>query len=562
MKFFRVLCVLCGLVLSAAALDREAFTFTKYDLQVRVEPEQQRLGVRGRIALRNDSDAPQKNVALQISSTLSWRSIQAGGKPLEFVSQPYVSDVDHTGSLSEAIVLLPQAILPKGTLELSVGYEGTIPLDATRLARIGVPEEIAQHSDWDQISKAATAVRGIGYVAWYPVAIESATLSEGNSVFEALGRWRSREINSAATITFCADSGGAEPAVIIANGTPASAAGPGCRRYDFSAIGAGGLTFAFGAYTSLSKPSLDVEYLPDHRVAAEAYALATDLAASFVSDWFGPPRQSGTVVELADADAAPYESGTFLFTPLKPDADSRAAQLTAVYQLMHATIDSPRLWIYEGLAHFAQAVYREQHSGRQSALDLMAQRAGGLADAEKAFGQGDAARQSLINTTIEDFYRNKATYVWWMLRDQVGEPALKKALAAYRADQDKEPSYVQHLIEAQSKRDLEWFFDDWVYRDRGLPDFRVESAYARAILGGGYMVTITVENLGNAGAEVPVTLHFQGGEVGEKLEVRAKAKAVTRLESSSTPLEVVVNDGSVPESDMSNNSFKIQAGSN
>ena len=35
---------------------------------------------------------------------------------------------------------------------------------------------------------------------------------------------------------------------------------------------------------------------------------------------------------------------------------------------------------------------------------------------------------------------------------------------------------------ASAKRDLEWFFDDWVYRDRGLPDFRVESAYARKLL--------------------------------------------------------------------------------
>ena len=33
------------------SLDREAFTFTSYDLNVRVEPEQQRLGVRGKITL-------------------------------------------------------------------------------------------------------------------------------------------------------------------------------------------------------------------------------------------------------------------------------------------------------------------------------------------------------------------------------------------------------------------------------------------------------------------------------------------------------------------------------
>jgi len=166
MRFLCALCVLCGF--QSFALDREAFTFTNYDLDVRVEPEQQRLAVRGKLTLRNDSASAQKNISLQVSSTLDWRSIQVSGKPVQFVTQPYTSDIDHTGALSEAIVTLPQAVPPKGTIELDIGYEGTIPLDATRLTRIGVPEELAKHSDWDQIGRSFTAVRGIGYVAWYP----------------------------------------------------------------------------------------------------------------------------------------------------------------------------------------------------------------------------------------------------------------------------------------------------------------------------------------------------------------------------------------------------------
>src|SRR5215467_9017700 len=98
MRFLCVLCVLCGLRVSSFALDRHAFTFTHYDLNARIEPEQQRLAVRGKIALRNDSDTVQKNAVLQISSTLSWLSIQHEGKPVEFVSQQYTSDIDHTGA--------------------------------------------------------------------------------------------------------------------------------------------------------------------------------------------------------------------------------------------------------------------------------------------------------------------------------------------------------------------------------------------------------------------------------------------------------------------------------
>src|ERR1700730_12834544 len=193
MKSLRVLLVLCGVLVQAQAIDREAFTFTNYNLDVRIESEQQRLAVRGKITLRNDSTSPQKNLALQISSTLDWRSIQFEGKPVQFVSQPYTSDIDHTGALSEAIVTLPRGIPSKGTVEVEIGYEGIIPLDTTRLTRIEVPVEVARHSDWDRIDKSFTAVRGIGYVAWYPLATESANLSEGNSVFEAVARWKARE---------------------------------------------------------------------------------------------------------------------------------------------------------------------------------------------------------------------------------------------------------------------------------------------------------------------------------------------------------------------------------
>ena len=150
---FCFLCIFCTAAITAFSLDREAFTFTKYDLDARVEPDLQRLGVRGTITLRNDSQAPQKIAVLQISSSLDWRSIRAAGKQLQFVAQSYTSDIDHTGALSEAIVTLPEPVPPKGTVDLEIAYEGVIVLDATRLTRIDTPESIANSTDWDQIER-------------------------------------------------------------------------------------------------------------------------------------------------------------------------------------------------------------------------------------------------------------------------------------------------------------------------------------------------------------------------------------------------------------------------
>src|SRR5438552_1810394 len=178
-----VLSVLCG---PAFALDREAFTFTDYKLNLELDPAQHALAVSGTVTLLNDSLAPQKNAVLQISSSLEWQSIKLAGKQMLSLTHPYESDVDHTGSLSEAVITLPQPIAPNQTLKLEIAYAGKIDQDATRLERIGTPKHDALASDWDAISPEFTALRGAGYVAWYPISITAVTIEEPASLSRAL----------------------------------------------------------------------------------------------------------------------------------------------------------------------------------------------------------------------------------------------------------------------------------------------------------------------------------------------------------------------------------------
>jgi hypothetical protein len=570
--FLRVLCVLCGSVLNCFSLDREAFTFTNYDLNLQIEPEQHRLGVRGKITLRNDSPTPQKIAVLQISSSLDWRTIKLsdteGGKPVQFVTQPYTSDIDHTGALSEAIVTLPQPVAPKGTIDLEIGYEGVILLDATRLTRIDTPEDKAKSSDWDQISSDFTAVRGAGYVAWYPIATEAANLSEGTNLFEVVAGWKARESQSRLHLKIDVSQDGHQPPFeLLLNNeecgffldamASVQHAGSDCV---YQLTGSTVPAFLIANYDIVNRDLITVYHLPSHAAAAETYADAAGRVAPLVTDWFGKQHERAEVADLPDPNAAPFESGSLLLTPLA-HADAKLAGLAATHQLTHAAFSSPRPWINEGLAHFAQALYLEQQKGRQAALDYMGLHRAAFLDAEKRTGlprSDDETTHSLVNTTSEELYRSKAMCVWWMMRDMVGDAALKKALAAYHAEPDNDPSYMPRLVAAQTQRNLEWFFDDWVYRDRGLPDFKVESAFSRKATEATFIVTVTIDNLGTAGAEVPVIVKFGGGEVTKRLEVRAKNKATTRIEVPSPPQEVVVNDGSVPESYTTNNTFKIE----
>ncbi len=562
------LSVLCTSVVNCFSLDREAFSFTNYDLNVQVEPEQHRLGVRGKITLRNDSQSPQKIAVLQVSSSLDWRSVKAADKALQYVTQPYTSDIDHTGALSEAIVTLPTPVAPKATIDLEIAYEGVILLDATRLTRIGTPEEAANSTDWDQIGPNFAAVRGVGYVAWYPIATEVANLSEGNSLFEVLGRWKNREAGSKMRLQIALTTDNSEPPQILFNGATCPnkmQESMGVSRflwdctYQPSRLDAP--TIVVANYLVLERPAIEVRYLRGHDASAANFADEAQKLLPLITEWFGTQREKAKTGDLPDPKAAPFESGALLLTPLASE-DSKLAGLAAAHQLTHAAFLSFRPWIEEGLAHFAQALYLEREKGRPAALDYMGLHRAALTQLEAPTTVPrfeDQTNRSLVNATDEELHRSKAMCVWWMLRDMVGEAALKEALAAYRPEQDTESAYMPRLIAAHTQRDLQWFFDDWVYRDRGLPDFKVESAFSRKTMIGSFMLTITLDNLGTAGAEVPVVIKYSGGEIMRRLEGQAKNKTVTRIEVPAAPQEIVVNDGSVPESDMTNNTFKIES---
>lgn len=550
-----LLLVLCGWPLIApaiasAAVDREAFTFTNYGLSVRVDPAQHRLSARGKVTLRNDASSPQKYATLQISSSLSWQAIKVDGKPVEFVSQPYASDIDHTGALSEAIVTLPTPIVPKATVEVEVGYDGVVVQDATRVTRIGVPEAVAKHTEWDQISDAFTAVRGIGYVTWYPVAMEAASLSDGNSVEEAVGRWKVREAEATMSVKFESTGGGS----IFFSGTAQNVeANEGTSHAQaFSAVpGTSVPVFVQANYRKLRPDEhSEVFFLAEQEDAAKTYGDALTTLAPMAG--IGAAQGELRILGLPDGDAAPFVTAGMLLTPLKLPINNDA-MLNLVYARAFSSVTSPRAWIQDGLAHFAQAMFIEQEGNPTAALSYLQSHQEALIAAEKQPG-GDV--RSLIDCPDGLYLQTKAMYVWWMLRDMLGTDP-RMVLNEYKAAEDSDPKYLEHILEKTTKKDLSWFFDDWVYHDRGLPDFRVSYANVAKMANGGFLVTVTVENLGEAGAEVPLTLKIEGGEVDKKIVVRGKAKATVRLEAAGKPVEIVINDGSVPESDLSNNTYKI-----
>lgn len=545
-----VLLLLCSLSAQQTApsqpapIDYEAINFTSYGLQVRIEPATKGFFVRGSVTIKNESPGPLARVAMQVSSSLRWATIKRGGVNIPFEQTKIASDVNHTGAMTEATFSLAPALKPNETVTLEVGYAGTIARDPMRLVRLGAPRDKALLAEWDQISPEYTAIRGVGYANWYPVAIAPGRMMDGNTVFENIGKWKQRHTETSMKLDVTLESAEAE-AALVSNGAVQQTA----TAYDvtFSRFG---MDVPVLVAANFVRTSLERVELFSLGTANEA--LRSSLQSQTAS--FAGNRNAKVQLVQASEEIAPFESGTLFILP--------SSQLTAkvlaealTHSLAHAAFYSPRAWINEGVAHLAQAIQAEAKYGRAGALKFISDRQGALALASP--DDPSKAKQSLITAYDDLYYRTKALYVWWMLRDMVGQDALVRALNKYDPAQDKEPSYIQRLIQAESKRDLEWFFSDWVYRDKGLPEFKIENIHARQDLRGGYLVTVTVENSGYAGAEAPVKIRTRAGDTWLRVQVKGKSRGSARVTVPQPPIDAVVNDGSVPETDMNDNTFTV-----
>ncbi len=559
--------------------EREAITFTRYDLDLHLAPAESRMNAVARLAVRNDGKMPLSRVFLALSSTLTWEAVservgervgeRAGDASvtLHFDAGRLDTDADHTGAESEAVVTLSHALAPGASTELTAIYSGTLAASSTRLERSGAPAVQAENVDWDGIREEGTFLRGFGNVLWYPVSAPQIFLGDGARLAEAAGQQRLRGSAATARLRLQVEYSGTAPRTAIFCGRSeslrpleedagASESQPaGLALADFAAVPLG---FASPSlFVVMAAPQLEnrvAGILSTDAGSAERVEGAAKAAQAVVTDWLGTLRERQPL--LLDHSGQPFAQGAFLVESAE-EADTSFAM---VHLLSHAWFQSEEVWLDEGLAQFLPILALERERGRQAALAQLEDQRPALALAESnagaaaSEGLGTAGRGGLVTASREVFYRNKAVAVLWMLRGLAGDEAMKEALAALRSRPPAErgATAFEAALESASGKDLAWFFKDWVMADKGLPDLSIVSAAARvnpgrAGAGEGYLVAVEVRNEGGAAADVAVTVRSGDLTTTERLRVPGDGTASTRILFQGRPQEVEVNDGSVPE---------------
>jgi hypothetical protein len=595
---------------TATDVEREAVTCTDFDLDVHLRLLEHQIAVRAIVTVRNQSESPLAHIPLQISSTLTWERIRIAGRDTPFTVATLNSDVDHTGQLHEAAITLAQPLAPGASLQLDVTYSGTITPDAQRLLALGTPQDVALHSDWDDIDVDFTGLRGFGNIVWYPASSVPVILGDGARVFDEMGEHKLRMSGARFNLRLAAEfPHGHAPTVALINGrlapltiSEAPAAGTEVLGVATASLANARLGFEapsifLALRTSQQAANTTLYVRPADLPAVEDWSASAAVVMPFLQGWLGEkPRSQLSILDLPDSDDAPFETGPLLVTSIRAATPEQLDGVLA-HALAHAFLctstESPLAWLNEGVAHFMGTLWLARESGRQKALESLESSRPALALAEPA-SPGEDPGQPLAQAIAPAYYRTKAAYIFWMLRDLVGDPALSAALRHFDSSDDanrrpgasSDQSVFEKLIErsgtaqqesesfssqgsesgvaqqgsdsfspqdsnAGSRRDLSWFFADWVDADKGLPDIAIGTVFAAPTQAGYWLVTVNLSNTGYAAAEIPVTVRTAYTTITRRVLIGGRGSAVVRVLVEGKPTQVQANDGVVPETQAS-----------
>ena len=585
--------------------ERSAVHIDALDLDLHLTPADALEEARVTLTVRNTSAAPIERIPLQLSSTLRWQVVSSPAEAVRFTQSPIATDADHTGYVQEAVVTLAQPLAPGASLSLSALYAGQIAPSAARLTVLGVAPEQAAQAEWDAIQPttdaASTSLRGLGHVLWYPVAAATALLGDTDKLPALLATERFRNQTSTLRLRLTVEYAGDPPNGVILDGTLQTLHQIPDEETTLTSETHGIATADFAAQTiGYRIPSLFLTAQQPETTDGDIAQLLTLVTPRLEST--GPYRSAAAQIApllmetlgptplapmlLLDHPGEAYEDHAFLAAQLARGAGANvvpeAIAPALVRPLTHAWFSiggSRNTWLDQGLPELMALLYTERIEGREAAVRELRHASLLLALSEPAPAD-IAARQPLTATGRDVFLRLKSASVLWQLRDILGDEAFRAGLIAFRRslalnpNLANEPLAFEKSLERSSGKDLAWFFTDWVYEDRGLPDLTIVQVNprplpARAGRSGGYLVAIEVRNDGDAVAEVPVTVRA-GAETAagpsanqdlltatQRLRIAAHSTASTRIVFESTPENVLLNDGTVPELRSPGHTFKI-----
>jgi aminopeptidase N len=245
--------------------------------------------------------------------------------------------------------------------------------------------------------------------------------------------------------------------------------------------------------TACSAPTRCVEvstwlFPQDRAAAAESFRRATAMVEYF-SELIAPfPYAKLAHVQSATRFGG-MENATAIFYDEQALAKGRNMEGTVAHETAHQWFgnavtpgDWPHLWLSEGFATYFATLFFEHADGLERRRERME------ADRLRVI-RSEAISRPVVDTSVTDLFTllnannyQKGGWVLHMLRGVVGDRAFFDGIRQYYERHQHgtaETEDLRRAMEAAAGRDLQWFFDQWLFQP-GFPRLRVTSEWNAA----------------------------------------------------------------------------------
>ena len=207
-----------------------------------------------------------------------------------------------------------------------------------------------------------------------------------------------------------------------------------------------------------------------------------------------------------------------------PQGLHRPAGLATSAQRVHR--GAPKLfWLDEAFGAFQRLQEEEGQGGTAAALARLK----GLREAYlsvRAEGGDRPLAEVGSNDDGSVLARTKGVWVLWMIRSDSSPLAFRELEAAWEGGKMTDLTVLRDALQPMLSGSADEFLDFWV-RGTGLPDYVLMRAETRS-QGGGFIVTLRMENRGQGGVPVSAAIRT---EEGASHEFRIQPSG-TRIEAS------------------------------
>ena len=286
----------------------------------------------------------------------------------------------------------------------------------------------------------------------------------------------------------------------------------------------------------------------DRAAGSTDFSRSTDMLA-FYTGLIGPYPYAKLALVQSSTRFGGMENASAIFFSEHSITGTRRNEAVVAHEIAHQWFgdsvtesDWHHLWLSEGFATYFGALYFEEADGEERFHEMLARSRSRVFDADRrapapVFNPGITDLFDLLNA----YNYSKGGLVLHMLRGLMGDEAFFEGIRDFYArfrDQTVLTRDFQSVMETRFGEDLEWFFDQWIYR-AGHPVVEVTWSWDER---NGEVSVLLSQTQPQEPFRLPVTLAFVAGDRQERRQVELRDRSHEyRFNLDGAPGEVLVD---------------------